>query len=116
MQARLQPSMDLADKQLLETRGMQFAASINPAQADKWFAGTGHTVAELLALADENAPLPKFPLQVTVRAHVAVIRKQASAPNVIGVLPGSDCQAEKRVRGDQRASRSLGHRIADQWG
>ena len=90
MQARLQPSMDLADKQLLETRGMQFAASINPAQADKWFAGTGHTVAELLALADENAPLPKFPLQVTVRAHVAVIRKQASAPNVIGVLPGSD--------------------------
>jgi len=90
MQARLQPSMDLADRELLETRGMQFSASINPAQADKWLAGTGHTVAELLALADANQPLPKFPLQVTVQARIAVLRQQASAPNVMGVLPGSD--------------------------
>jgi Zn-dependent M28 family amino/carboxypeptidase len=88
-QARLQPSMSLADPKM-RGEGPHFSASINPAQADKWFADSGHTIAELLAIADKNEPLPKFPLKVTVHAKVEVIRTKTSSPNVIGVLPGSD--------------------------
>ncbi len=88
-QARLQPSMSLADPKM-RGEGPHFSASINPAQADKWFADSGHTIAELLAIADKNEPLPKFPLKVTVHAKVEVIRTKISSPNVIGVLPGSD--------------------------
>lgn len=88
--ARLQPSMSLDDQKSREARGMQFAAAINPAQADKWFAGTGHTISELLADADSVQKLPKFPLKVSVRARIAVLHRKVSSPNVIGVLPGSD--------------------------
>jgi hypothetical protein len=87
--ARLQPSMSLADPKM-KTPGPRFFASINPAQADKWFAESGHTIAELLAIADKNEVLPKFPLKVTVHAKVEVVRAKVSSPNVIGVLPGSD--------------------------
>ena len=88
--ARTQPSMSLTDPKLVETHGMQFAASINAALADKWFAGTDHTIAELLAAADADRALPHFPLTVAVQARIGVNRRTVSAPNVIGVLPGSD--------------------------
>ena len=38
------------------------SATFNPAQAEKLFAGTGHTFAEMLALADAQKPLPRFAL------------------------------------------------------
>ncbi len=43
-----------------------------------------------MAIADKAGPLPKFPLKVTVQAKVTVVRTKVSAPNVIGILPGSD--------------------------
>ena len=42
-----------------------FSATFNPAEAEKLFAGTGHTFAELLALADAQKPLPRFVLKKT---------------------------------------------------
>jgi Zn-dependent M28 family amino/carboxypeptidase len=87
--ARLNPSMSLADPKMRGT-GPHFSASINPAQADKWLADSGHTIAELLAIADKNELLPKFPLKVTVHAKVEVVRAKVSSPNVIGILPGAD--------------------------
>ncbi|MGC2299100.1 MAG: peptidase M28, partial [Acidobacteriaceae bacterium] len=45
-----------------------FAATFNPAQAEKLFAGTGHTFAELLALADAQKPLPRFDLKKRMTA------------------------------------------------
>ena len=89
--ARLQPSMSLADSKSRGS-GPHFSASINPAKADKWFADSGHTIAELLAIADKGEPLPKFPLKVTVHAKVEVVRDKITSPNVIGVLPGSDAK------------------------
>src|SRR6185312_4390505 len=50
--ARLQPAMSLADASLSETAGQQLSVTMNPAHADKLFTGSGHTFAELLALAD----------------------------------------------------------------
>jgi Zn-dependent M28 family amino/carboxypeptidase len=89
---RLQVSMDLADPQLHESQGMQFSANINPAKADEWFTGTGQTIAQLLAAADANKPLPKFNLKVIVNARVTVKQSKASAPNVAGILTGSDAR------------------------
>src|SRR6185503_2737390 len=41
--ARLQPSMSLADASLDDAAGQQLSISVNPAHADKLFAGSGHT-------------------------------------------------------------------------
>ncbi len=88
--ARLQPSMSLADPALDEAAGQQFAVTVNPAHADKLFAGTGHTFAEILAAADANAALPHFAIPAHVTATVAVTRSRVESQNVAGVLRGAD--------------------------
>jgi Zn-dependent M28 family amino/carboxypeptidase len=64
--------------------------SFNPDQAEKLFAGTGHTFAELLALADAQKPLPRFDLHKSLHAHVAVEHSTAVSPNIAAKLEGSD--------------------------
>ena len=88
--ARFQPSMSLADPALKETQGMQLSVTINPEHADKFLAGTGHTIAELLADADNDKPLPHFPLKAGIQATVQLAKSTAESPNVIGILEGSD--------------------------
>lgn len=88
--ARLQPSMVLSEAALQDAPNMKFAMVVNPAHADKLFAGTGHTFAELLALTDASKPLPHFPLGCSVRAKVAIKQSQVESPNVVGLRPGSD--------------------------
>ncbi len=88
--ARLQPSMVLADSDLNETTGMKVNVTINPEHADKFFAGTNHTIAEILAAADANKPLPKFPLTAAIRAQVKLTKSQVESQNVAGMLPGND--------------------------
>jgi Zn-dependent M28 family amino/carboxypeptidase len=90
--ARLQPAMSLADASLNETAGQQLAVTMNPARADKLFAGSGHTFAELLALADSGKPLPSFALVPRVSARVAVERGEVESQNVAGILRGADPQ------------------------
>ncbi|GAA3762807.1 M28 family peptidase [Terriglobus aquaticus] len=72
--------------------GLQFSGSIADAKAaEKLFAGTGHTYAELLDLAKAGKPLPSFPIAGTFAAHTLVQRSTpVNAPNVVGMLPGSD--------------------------
>src|SRR5579862_3761029 len=55
---------------LADLHGIMFSATFNPAEAEKLFAGTGHTFAELLALADAQKPLPRFDLKKSVTASV----------------------------------------------
>lgn len=88
--ARLNPTMTLADPKFSDTEGQQFGASINPASADKLFAASGHTFAELLALADQDKPLPRFPLHIRLLATEHMKTSQVESQNVIGVLPGTD--------------------------
>lgn len=88
--ARLLPSMDLADPKYVETTGMAISLSWNPERANRLLQGSGHTIEELLALADAKKPLPRFPLDVKLRIRTAVIRSDVESQNVIGVLPGSD--------------------------
>ena len=88
--ARLQPSMVLADPALDDAAGQRLAVTMNPAHADKLLAGSGHTLQELLALADAGKPLPRFRLPGRIKAAVAVNRGDLESQNVAGVLRGSD--------------------------
>jgi hypothetical protein len=80
----------LADPDLQESVGQKVAIAITRRGGDKFFAGSGHTMDEILKLAAENQPLPKFPLVRTLRTKAAVKREIVEAPNVAGMLPGSD--------------------------
>jgi hypothetical protein len=88
--ARLQPSMALADPSLDESSGQQISIAVNPAHADKLFAGSGHTFAELLALVDGGKPVPGFALPARLKATTKVERAEVESQNVAGVLRGAD--------------------------
>ncbi|HEX8710173.1 MAG TPA: M28 family metallopeptidase [Pyrinomonadaceae bacterium] len=88
--SRLQPAMTLDDTSLDETAGQQLAVTINPARADKFFAGSGHSFQELLALADAGKQLPRFAIPALVRATVKTETSELESQNVAGILPGSD--------------------------
>jgi Zn-dependent M28 family amino/carboxypeptidase len=88
--ARFQPSMSVADPKLDETQGLLLAVMMNPAHADKLLAGTGHTISEILALADASSPLPHFAIPASIQAHVSLKRSQVESQNVAGILEGSD--------------------------
>ncbi|HEX3365378.1 M20/M25/M40 family metallo-hydrolase [Phenylobacterium sp.] len=85
-----QPGMRLAEPALQTYRGPVFSASLNPDKAEVLFAKSGHSFAELLALADAHKPLPRFPLNQSVKASVVTETHEISSPNVVGVLPGTD--------------------------
>ncbi len=80
----------LADPELQESTGQKVAIAITRRGGDKFFAGSGHGMDEILKLAAENRPLPKFPLVGTLRTKAAVKRETVEAPNVAGIMPGSD--------------------------
>ena len=75
---------------LAEIRRTLLSAQWNPAEAEKLFAGTGHTFAELLALADAQKPLPRFALNKTLQSAVTTETTQVESPNVVARLEGAD--------------------------
>jgi hypothetical protein len=88
--ARLQEAMSLADPDLVDYPTLKFAATVNAAHAEKWLAGSGHTMSELLDLVSAGKPLPHFPLVPTLRATVKVERRRIESQNVVAVRRGSD--------------------------
>lgn len=88
--ARLIPTMSVAEERLSETRGQQLSVTVNPGQAEKFFDSSGHTFAEMLKLADADRPLPRFPLNIHLKAHAKIRRSQVESQNVAGVRAGSD--------------------------
>ena len=85
-----QPSMDLADPEFNETRGLTLGVTCNPAAAEQLFAGSGHTFAEIAALAKDRKPLPHFPLDTSLEATAAIVTKSVTSANLVGKLPGTD--------------------------
>ncbi len=75
---------------LADVHGTMFSASFNPAEAEKLFAGTGHTFLELLALADAQKPLPRFDLKKSLMASVVTENSAVESPNIVARLEGSD--------------------------
>lgn len=67
-----------------------FSATFNPAEAEKLFARSGHTWAEVVALADAQKPMPHFDLHKSLTAHITVERSEVESPNIAAKLEGSD--------------------------
>src|SRR5262249_12030339 len=88
--ARLQPAMSLADATLDDAPGQQLAVTMNPAHADKLFAGSGYSFSALLALVDAGKDVPSFPLKARLNAVTTIERAQVDSQNVAGILRGSD--------------------------
>jgi Zn-dependent M28 family amino/carboxypeptidase len=85
-----QPAMDLADPEFNETQGLDVGIVFNPASAEPLFAGSGHTFADLAALAKDRKPLPHFGLETSLQAAASVESKNITSDNVIAKLPGND--------------------------
>src|SRR5260370_24624880 len=82
--------MDLANPEFYETRGLQLGVTFNPASAEKLFAASGHTFAEIAALGKDRKPLPHFPLAVSLDAKAAIQTTAVESANIVAKLPGSD--------------------------
>ncbi len=93
--SRLQPAMSLADAALEDAPGQQLAVTMNPAHAEKLFAGSGHTFQEMLADIDGGRPVPSFALPARLKAVVKVEHASVESQNVVGILRGSDPQRNK---------------------
>jgi hypothetical protein len=88
--SRNQPAMTFADASLNDTNGLRLSVVVNPARAEKWFEGSGHTFAEIVAAAKENKPLPRFELPVKIRVAAKQQAQNVTSDNIAGVLPGTD--------------------------
>jgi Zn-dependent M28 family amino/carboxypeptidase len=87
---RTHPTMDLDDPEFNETAGEQLSAIVNPASANKFFEGSGHTFEEIAALGKDRKPLPHFPLKVALEAKTKVESRKVESANVVAKLKGSD--------------------------
>ena len=94
--ARFRPAISLADPALNETQGLRLTFTINPAHADKFLEGSGHSIAEILADADAHRPLPHFPLAASIRAHLAYKQSSTESRNTAGIYEGSDAVLKKQ--------------------
>ncbi len=84
------PGMVLAEPALRRFRAPAFHAAFDESRAEVLFEGSGHTFAELTALAEAHRPLPRFALAVGLAAHVEASLAETRADNVVAELPGSD--------------------------
>jgi Zn-dependent M28 family amino/carboxypeptidase len=87
---RAAPTMQLVGSEFNDAPGLKLALVVNPASAEKIFAGSGHTFADLAALAKDRKPLPHFPLAASIHTVGRVETKTLESANVIARLPGTD--------------------------
>jgi len=91
------PTLLFADPALEPANGPKINATLTPAGAAIFFAGSGHSFEELKALSDAGKPLPHFTLPGTLHARTVVTTlPHIKAPNVIGELEGSDPKLKKQ--------------------
>jgi Zn-dependent M28 family amino/carboxypeptidase len=85
------PIEQLSDFALNPLSGAELNAIVPVASAAALFAGSGHSLDELSTLTKDGGSLPTFPLAVSIRATtVTQVISTYEAPNVVGILPGSD--------------------------
>jgi hypothetical protein len=88
--ARFQPAMELTDPALADAPGQKLSVTFHPDHAKRFFVGSGHDYAELLAAAQARKPLPRFPVPVSIAATVRFKSEERESENVVGILRGSD--------------------------
>jgi Zn-dependent M28 family amino/carboxypeptidase len=87
---RAHPTMDLDSPEFNETEGAKLSVVVNPANAEKFFAGSGHTFAEIAALGKDRKPLPRFALPASIEAHTKVEVSKVTSANLVAKLAGTD--------------------------
>jgi Zn-dependent M28 family amino/carboxypeptidase len=87
---RAHPNMDLDYPEFNETEGAKLAVTVNPASAEKFFAGSGHTFEEIAVLGKDRKPLPHFPLAVSLAAKTKVDVTRIESANLVAKIPGGD--------------------------
>ena len=87
---RNHPSMDLDYSEFNETAGAKIQLYVNPASAEKLFAGSGHTFAEIAALGKDRKPMPHFALVPTLEAKTKLDTHKVESSNIVAKLPGTD--------------------------
>jgi hypothetical protein len=81
----------IADPALETLPGLRLNATLTPAGAEKFFANSGQTYAEIKKLADAGKPLPTVNLTANIQATTVVTHiAHIDPPNVVGELEGSD--------------------------
>jgi Zn-dependent M28 family amino/carboxypeptidase len=87
---RAHPSMDLDYPEFNESEGAKIAVTVNPANAEKFFAGSGHSFEEIAALGKDRKSLPHFPLAVSLSAKSKVDVTRIESANIVAKFPGRD--------------------------
>src|ERR1035441_9354240 len=87
---RQHPSMDLDYPEFNETEGAKLAVTVNPASAERFFAGSGHTFEEITALGKDRKALPHFQLPISLAAKTRIDVTKVESANLVAKLPGSD--------------------------
>ena len=85
-----QPGMYLADPALRETPDGFVGIAMDPEKSELLFTGSGHSFAELCALADASKPVPRFDLPQRLRGRIVAGRAPLTSPNIVARLPGRD--------------------------
>jgi len=85
-----QAGMYLADAKLRDTPDDFFTAGVSPDKAELLFQGSGHSFAELSAIADASGHVPPFALPLRLQAKVVASRLALTSPNLVAKLAGSD--------------------------
>ncbi len=80
----------LADTALDDTGDQRINATVNPALASRLLAGSAFVWDSIVAQARRGEPLPHGALTVALKATLPTVRRTIDAPNVVGVLPGTD--------------------------
>lgn len=87
---RTQAAMQLGGTAAGAGGGSKIGVTWNPARANELFAGTGHTIEEIIDAAEAGKPLPHFAIPSKLKAKAAVKRGSVESQNIIAILPGSD--------------------------
>ena len=90
------PGMYLADAKLRDTGKPFFTATFDPIQSEILFKGSGHSFAELAALADDSNPVPRFDLAFRLKAEISATRSKLNSPNIAATLEGSDSRLKSQ--------------------
>jgi hypothetical protein len=84
------PVITLSDRAVQNLSGQVVSLNFTARGAEKVFAGSGHTFAEIMQLAKDNKPLPKFALPGTIKTRAALTVDTFNASNLAALFEGSD--------------------------
>lgn len=85
-----QPVITLSDRDVQNLSGQAVSLNFTARGAEKLFATSGHTLAELMQLANDGKPLPKFAIPGTIKMTAALKVDTFNAANLAGLVEGSD--------------------------